>query len=97
MPLDGVRPSVFSKAYGGSPPPVDQPGFVVLLKSKVVVGCDVGGGGDEGGGGEGDGEVGGMPTTLKNIGSHCRGQAPPRAKERDSEKVVPRRCVPGVR
>ena len=91
MPLDGVRPSVFSKAYGGSPPPVDQPGFVVLLKSKVVVGCDGGGGGNEGG------EVGGMPTTLKNTGSHCRGQAPPRAKERDSEKVVPRRCVPGVR
>ena len=42
MPLDGVGPSVFSKAYGGSPPPVDQPGLVALLKSKVVVGCNNG-------------------------------------------------------
>ena len=60
MPLDGVRPSVFVKAYGGSPPPFDQPGLMALLKSKAVVGCDGGGeggeGGDGGGGGEGGGE-----------------------------------------
>ena len=42
-------------------------------------GGDVGG---EGGGGEG-GSGGGMPTTAKNTGSHCVGQAPPRAEERD--------------
>ena len=35
-------------------------------------------------GGEGGG-MGGMPTSAKNTGSHCVGQAPPRAKERDSE------------
>ena len=62
MPLVCVGPTVFVKAYGGSPPPVDQPGLVALLKSKVMVGCDGGGesgeGGEGGGGGEG-GEGGG--------------------------------------
>ena len=51
-PLDGAAPSVFLKAYGGSPPPFDQPGIVALLKSKTVVGCD---GGSEGGGEGGEG------------------------------------------
>ena len=50
------------KAYGGSPPPFDQPGLVALLKSKTVVGCEGGGEGGEGGeggqGGEGGGEGG---------------------------------------
>ena len=42
------------KAYGGSPPPFDQPGLVALLKSKTVVDCNGGGEGGEGGkGGEG--------------------------------------------
>eukprot|EP00964_Phaeocystis_antarctica_P089737 scaffold57308_cov59-Phaeocystis_antarctica.AAC.3 len=57
--LVGVEPSVRSKAYGGSPPPVDQPGFVPLLKSKVVVGCDGGSGGGDGGDGGGGGGEGG--------------------------------------
>ena len=60
------------KAFCGSPPPVDQPGLVALLKSKAVVGCDGGDeggdggrcggqggeGGDEGGGGDGGGSEG---------------------------------------
>ena len=59
---DGVKPSVLSKAYGGSPPPFDQPGLPVsLLKSKVVVGCDGGDGRDGGaeGGDRGGGRDGG--------------------------------------
>ena len=28
------------KAYGGSPPPFDQPGLMALLKLKTVVGCE---------------------------------------------------------
>ena len=66
-------------------------------------GCS--GGGGEGGGGEGGlsddvggcaggkgaegGEEGGMSTTAKNTRSHCVGQSPPRAKERDSEVGKP--------
>ena len=59
---DGVKPSVLLKAYGGSPPPFDQPGLPVsLLKSKVVVGCDGGDGRDGGaeGGDRGGGRDGG--------------------------------------
>ena len=94
MPLDGVPPFVLVKAYGGSPPPFDQPRLVALLKPKAVVGCEGGGeGGEEGGegsegsgggggGGEVGGEGGGMPTTAISTGSHCSGQA--RTKERDS-------------
>jgi len=86
------------KAYGGPPPPFDQPRFVALLKPKAVVGCEGGGeGGEEGGegsegggggggggegGGEVGGEVGGMPTTAISTGSHCSGKA--RTNERDS-------------
>ena len=57
MPPDVVPPSFFLvKAYGGSPPPVDQPGLVELLKSKFVVGGEDGsGGGDGGDGGDGGG------------------------------------------
>ena len=54
------------KAYGGSPPPFDQPGILVaLLKSKTVGGCEGGEGGqggergEEGGEGGGEGGVGG--------------------------------------
>ena len=45
-------------AYGGLPPPLDQPleKTLVLLKSKAVVGCD---GGFEGGEGSEGGEDGG--------------------------------------
>ena len=38
---------------------MDQPGFVPLLKSKVVVGCDGGSGGGDGGDGGGGGGEGG--------------------------------------
>ena len=55
MSLDGVRPSVLSKAKARLPPPVVQPGLVALLKSKVVLGWA----GDEGGIGEGGGGLGG--------------------------------------
>ena len=59
MSLDGVRPSVLSKAKARSPPPVVQPGLVALLKSKVVLGWAGGEGGiGEGGGGLGGGEGG---------------------------------------
>ena len=62
MSLDLVPPSLLVNAYGGSPPPFDQPGLVALLKSKVVVGCDGGGEGGEGGvggkGGAGGGDGG---------------------------------------
>ena len=37
MLLDGVVPAFLVNAYGGSPPPVDQPGLVALLKSNVRV------------------------------------------------------------
>ena len=70
------------KAYGGSPPPFDQPGLVALLKSKTVVDCDRGGEGGEGGdgddglvidgggeSGEGAGDRGG--STAKRTGNHC--------------------------
>ena len=57
MPLDGVGPFVFVKAYGGSPPPFDQPGLVALLKSKAVVGCE---GGESGEGDRCGGEGGGV-------------------------------------
>jgi hypothetical protein len=39
------------KAYGGSPPPFDQPGLVALLKSKTVIGDEGGEGGVVGGDG----------------------------------------------
>ena len=29
--------TIWMNAYGGAPPPVDQPGFVALLKSKAMV------------------------------------------------------------
>ena len=85
VPLVGVPPFVLVKAYGGSPPPFDQPRLarlVALLKPKAVVGCEGGGeGGEEGGegsegsgggggGGEVGGEGGGMPTTAISTGSH---------------------------
>ena len=34
---DGVVPSLLVNSYGGSPPPVDQPRLVALLKSNVRV------------------------------------------------------------
>ena len=50
------------------PPPFDQPGLVVLLKSNTVVGCDGGSGGSEGGeGGEG-GSEGGKGGDGGNVG-----------------------------
>ena len=63
MPLDGVPPFVLVKAYGGSPPPFDQPRLVALLKPKAVVGCE--GGGDGGGGlGDGGGRLGNNAATT---------------------------------
>ena len=57
MRSDVVPPSFFLvKAYGGSPPPFDQPGRVSLLKSKLVVGCDGGSGGSGGSSGGKSGE-----------------------------------------
>ena len=32
-----VPPSLLLKAYGGLPPPVDQPGLAALLKSNIVL------------------------------------------------------------
>ena len=72
-------------------------------------GGDGGGGDGKGGGGDGElsgdgggcaggkdaagGERGGMPTTAKNTGSHCVGQAPPpRAEECDPEPGRPTAC-----
>ena len=77
MLLDGVWPSFFVKAYGGSPPPFDQPGLVALLKSKAVVGCD-GGEGGEGGGVGGVGGVGGEGGGGGEVswGSRRRSRAP---------------------
>ena len=46
MLLDDVAASVLPKAYGGSPPPFNQPGLVALLKSKAPIGSDDGDGGD---------------------------------------------------
>ena len=42
MLLDGVVPAFLVNAYGGLPPPVDQPGLVALLKSNVVAEITVG-------------------------------------------------------
>ena len=42
MPVDGVPPSLLVKAYGGLPPPFDQPGLAAVLKSNVVVSSTAG-------------------------------------------------------
>jgi hypothetical protein len=76
VPLDGVPPFVLVKAYGGSPPPFDQPRLVALLKPKAVVGCEGGGeGGGEGEGGGGEGG-GGSLTSETTIEAPTHGQAP---------------------
>ena len=64
MPEDGVLPSLLVNAYGGLPPPVDQPEPTAMpsLKSKVVPG-------DEGGEGGGVGGQGVVQSALAAIES----------------------------
>ena len=64
---DAVLPSLLVNAYGGSPPPVDQPGLAAMpslkSKSKVDFGGSDGDGSSglgDGGGGLGDGGGGGL-------------------------------------
>ena len=63
---DGVLPSLLVNAYGGSPPPVDQPELAAMpslkSKSKVVLG-------DEGGKGGGVGGQGVVQSALAAIES----------------------------
>ena len=65
MPVEGVQPSRFVKAYViGSPPPVDQPELASMPSSKsksnfVFGGGKKGDGGDGGGGVEDRGKGGG--------------------------------------
>ena len=45
MLAEVVEPDHLVKLYGGSPPPVDQPGLEEVSKSNFVVGGDDGEGG----------------------------------------------------
>ena len=56
MLLEGVPPERRVKAYGGSPPPVDQPLLLAVSKVKTWEGGE---GGADGGRGGAGGEQGG--------------------------------------
>eukprot|EP00966_Prymnesium_polylepis_P179502 4156269-Prymnesium_polylepis.2 len=56
---EGVSPEMRVNAYGGSPPPVDQPGVQGRSNSNVFKGGSEGGAGGEGGDGGDGGERGG--------------------------------------